>query len=484
VIETSPSRVSGLSRRAFLGRALAGAGALALPELAFAREAGALSTTPGVDLAVGSRVEGVGLVACIGSNATGQLAMEAWPIDADGEPLPGSSTVVTPWRVTTAGSAVKFVAPVAKLGANTRWAWRGAYRPAAGGTVSLGSINTMVAWAPRGEPSAFRFVFGDCMGGVPADLFGLLATSGVAGGPPPAFFACLGDMAYADSWKRPDGIDQQNYDHYLRAFRRQLTNSSFKALLAKSPFFGVQDDHDYGIDDSVRWDGVNAEGGLFGSTSLDPNNLEWRKWAAEAYADLVPNTRYHNPGAAAPLDPWQEWSIGEAHFFLLDCRRFRTPKGVTPRKCLGQAQFDWLENRVTSSTARLKVIFCPMTPSYDNGQFFGGERDNLYRMLNSSGVSGKVIICCGDKHASAFRQVGRTTEMLASPISTHVRHEITDPSTVPGTLWSNATGTVAAPDHYGVIGAVRVDTEKSPGTVTMKIVKNDGQVVHRETMAI
>lgn len=40
-METSASRVSGLSRRAFLGRSLAGAGALALPELAFAREAGA-----------------------------------------------------------------------------------------------------------------------------------------------------------------------------------------------------------------------------------------------------------------------------------------------------------------------------------------------------------------------------------------------------------------------------------------------------------
>jgi alkaline phosphatase D len=222
-------------------------------------------------------------------------------------------------------------------------------------------------------------------------------------------------------------------------------------LLRATLFFGVQDDHDYGQDDA---DGRTV-----------------KTYAAQAYADVIPGAQW--PGA-----DYRRWSIGDVDFFLTDNRRYRDPpapfENGTYRSVLGAQQRDWLLNGMAASTARVKVVFIPMTMAW---YWSTGERDAVLQAI-AARVQGTVIFCSGDKHAGAFiRHANRVWELLASPLENPVKHKT---PAKPGVRYTE-NGTDKA--LWDVVGVVDVDTA-SAHTVTLRLLRDTGDELHREVISV
>jgi phosphodiesterase/alkaline phosphatase D-like protein len=69
-------------------------------------------------------------------------------------------------------------------------------------------------------------------------------------------------------------------------------------LVATCPILGVQDDHDYGLNDC--WADT------------------YKHFTAQAFADVI-------PGAPYPAPTYRRWSIGDLDVWMLDCRRYKDP---------------------------------------------------------------------------------------------------------------------------------------------------------------
>ena len=264
------------------------------------------------------------------------------------------------------------------------------------------------------------------------------------------FFAMLGDMGYADTTSAT-----QNYALYAAQFRDFLAHPDVAPVLAHMPLFGMQDDHDYGLDDASR--------------------LTVKSYAAEAFADLIPGTQY-------PAATYRSWSIGQADFWLLDNRRYRDPKlgpyenGKWP-SVLGSVQRTWLLDGLRTSAARVKVILAPMTFTW---YWRRAERDVLLNHV-ATNVSGTVIICSGDMHSGALRGLVRTCaswELLACPIYNRKKGATTAKE---GVLWTeNGTGVAL----YNVVGFVDIDTLSASPTCVLRLLHESGAELHREVISL
>ncbi|HVF76417.1 MAG TPA: alkaline phosphatase D family protein [Acidimicrobiales bacterium] len=306
-----------------------------------------------------------------------------------------------------------------------------------------GPQRALAAWPAVGERAQWNFAFGSCA----TQVSRLVPALGTAAKFRPKFFAFLGDMGYRDGEQYP----VQDYASYSRMFRDFLGRPDMAALLGTTAFFGMQDDHDYGKDDCDR-------------STVKP-------YTVEAYADLV-------PGASADILAYRSWRIGGVDFFLTDNRRDQDPPRLYQngryRSVLGQAQRDWLMSGLAASTARVKVVFVPMTPAY---YWSGGERSELLRFIATS-VSGVVIFLSGDKHAGAFaRYSERCWELLAGPLRNPVKHNTPYRRFV---LWTeNGTGRSVS-DCFGL---VEVDTLVNH-TVTLRLMSGDGPELHRQVVPL
>jgi hypothetical protein len=260
----------------------------------------------------------------------------------------------------------------------------------------------------------------------------------------------LGDLGYQD-----DPVFHpyaQTYDRYVTLFRRILRRRDVERLTGAMPLFAVQDDHDYGQDDAWR-------------DTVKP-------YAAQAYADVIPGARW-------PGSDYRRWSVGQADFFLTDNRRYRDPpnppfENGAYRSVLGSEQRRWLLDGLASSSAAVKVVFIPMTMTW---YWSDGERNAVLASI-ADRVSGTVVFCSGDKHAGAFiRHADRVWELMASPLENPTKHKTPGK---PGVVWTeNGTG----PALWNVVGLVDVDTA-SANTVTLRLLREDGQELHREVAPI
>ena len=270
-----------------------------------------------------------GLLASVRTSAAAEVRLKAWPV-ADRD-----AVVKTPWIATNAARVAKLSLPAAGI-AGEAWAWRPVVRDPGEPTLRRHDvIRTIAARPSSGEPSTFTFAFGCCTTGTPGVAFTNILRAD------PQFFAMIGDLGYPDKPSDYHPIEQ-NYQGYVEAFARILRSPRMSAITASTPFFAVQDDHDYGVDDCDR---TTAQA-----------------FAGAAFADLIPGGRYPGPN-------YRAWSVGDADFFLTDNRRWKDPE-MGPytngryMSVLGTTQREWLLAQLAASDARVKFVFIPMTMAW------------------------------------------------------------------------------------------------------------------------
>jgi hypothetical protein len=404
--------------------------------IAFRSTLASAATGPLPDLALATVQNG--LLATVRATGAARIRIRAWP-KAD-----PSAAIASAWALTNAANAATIAIPGAAADGRA-WSWVGdVQNQQATSAIVTTSTRTVAARAISG-PTAFTFAFGCCMHQRDA-----IPALQVARSASPLFFANIGDMGYRDSPEAYPNL--QNYAGYVDLFRKLLRNPDFVPLLAQTPFYGMQDDHDYGKDGCDRF--------------------TVKSYAAQAYADLVPGARW-------PGDAYRRWSIGDVDFFLTDNRRHKDPRAGPYENglwmsVLGTTQRNWLLNGLAASKAPVKFVFIPMTMIF---YWSKGERAAVRRFI-ADRVSGRVIFLSGDKHASAFaRWPEGTWEMLAGPLQNPVKHYT--PSAF-GVIWTeNGTGRAL----YNCIGLVDVDT-LNKRTVTLRLLRENGVELHREVVPV
>jgi hypothetical protein len=426
--------VGTLSRKTFLGAALAGTGQLLV------RSPIALAAPPGPAGGAASVVDDH-LHVNVRATGPGRVRARIWPT---GSPV---SAIVTPWHATNASNAAQISVPEATL--RKAWSWQGEVQDSLGiSNPAADVVRTVPSWPAPMTRSAFTFGFGACIiHTLPAPTMTQLHAHG------PKFFAMIGDMDYVDL------NPIQNYALYSKWFKNWLDRPEITPLLAGHPIIGVQDDHDYGLDEC--W-----------ANTIKP-------FAAQAFADLI-------PGAPYPAPTYRRWSIGEVDVWMLDCRRYKDPKlsqgGAFENgqwmSVLRNTQRTWLLNGLAESPARVKVILSPMSFSCD----WWWQEQQVVRNWVNGHVKGTVLFCTGDRHATAFVRnpsAPRIWEMLACPINNNVKHPIS--ATLPGLLWAEHPGQRATSNAVGI---VEVDTAKAVPTVTLRAITDSGATLHAVTINV
>ncbi|MCC5814053.1 MAG: alkaline phosphatase family protein [Leptospira sp.] len=192
----------------------------------------------------------------------------------------------------------------------------------------------------------------------------------------PEFFLWVGDNVYLrePDWDSPSGI-LHRYSH-----TRALEES--KIVFNSMPHFAIWDDHDFGPNDASL------------SYSLS-NTVE------ETFKDFWPDFNYPIKGI------YRNFTWGDAEFFLLDNRTFRTAnrnQSYGKRTILGDEQLEWLFNALADSNARFKFIvmggqFLNSAAVYENYANYAEEKSLILDQLKKMKLK-NVVFLTGDRHHS------------------------------------------------------------------------------------
>ncbi|MHB0755293.1 alkaline phosphatase D family protein [Polaribacter sp. M15] len=236
-----------------------------------------------------------------------------------------------------------------------------------------------------------------------------------------------GDNIYADTY---------DMDELKQHYRTQMNQKGYKSLLKKMPILATWDDHDYGVNDS------GAE-------------YEKKKEAQQLFLDFI--------GVSANSSRRKQEGIYHSQIFktnkgsikviVLDTRYFRTSitkalkddkKRYTPNTSkkgtiLGETQWNWLQNELSTTTADFNIIVSSIQVLSSEHGFetwgnFPHEVEKLKKILTTSKAK-NVLLLSGDRHISEFSKtmVNGLSYPLIDFTSSGLTHSYTSYSGEPNT---------------------------------------------------
>ncbi|MEY3399260.1 MAG: hypothetical protein RL220_1854 [Bacteroidota bacterium] len=230
----------------------------------------------------------------------------------------------------------------------------------------------------------------------------------------------LGDNVYFRE------VDWSTRSGMIHRYTQARSLPQIQKLLNSCPHYAIWDDHDFGPNDS---------NGSFihKDKSLDVFKLFWA------------NPSYGLPGIGAGIT--SQFTIGDAEFFFLDNRYFRTDPGVVgqPRTILGREQIDWLILALRYSKAPFKFVamggqFLNSEAKHENYATYPEEREIMLKLIDENKING-VVFLTGDRHCtelSADTLQGGTIvyDLTASPLTSQAYDNTseTNINRVPGTI--------------------------------------------------
>ncbi len=204
-----------------------------------------------------------------------------------------------------------------------------------------------------------------------------------------------GDNIYADT----DDIGE------IRAmYEAQAKVPGYRKLATTVPVIGTWDDHDYGKNDAG-------------------SEFSIKKESQQAFMDFMrvpvesPKRKQEGIYTSQEFKLWN----GSVKVIILDTRYFRTaltpdidsdkrnkPNEYGQGTILGETQWQWLENELTTSTANFTILVSSIQLlSNEHGWECWGnfphEVDRFKKMISDSGVKGAMVLS-GDRHISEFSQ--------------------------------------------------------------------------------
>ena len=230
-----------------------------------------------------------------------------------------------------------------------------------------------------------------------------------------------------------DNVYLREADWYSRAgilhrYTHTRSYSDLQPFLGSVHQYATWDDHDYG-----------------------PNNSDWT-WREKETTKEVFDLFWANPSSGTPEFGGIATSFmwGDAEFFLIDDRWFRSSEHrASDRKMLGP-QLDWLIDGLATSTATFRFIVSGsqiLNPDarFENYSTFPEERAKLLAALEENDIWG-VIFLTGDVHHSMLTRLNRRGtyplyDLTISPL-TAGPSRVTDESSsnhlrLPGTLYAD-----------------------------------------------
>ncbi|MFC7615163.1 alkaline phosphatase D family protein [Actinokineospora soli] len=320
---------------------------------------------------------------------------------------------------------------------------------AAGFAPLTGSFTT--APAP-GRPARVVVGMGSCAPSTPNTVWTRIVDEGCDS------FVLLGDTPYVDSGDLS----------VARAKHRQfLVQPELARLIRSMPVWGTWDDHDFGL---------NGNHGDFPA----------KRNTRTAFVDYRANATFgHNPAGeqlTARTDGqgiYTSFRRGPLEVFLIDPRWFSTtePSWADPTKptCIGAAQWEWLKDRLTRSTATFKALATGMiwddkqNSESDDWGTYAHEREAIFDHVAAERIPG-VFLIGGDIHVSRALNYGPRVgydlwQFIVSPL-----HDRTIPSlNVPH---PNLVHSAVEPHVFLKLVA---DTTVSPATLTATWITRDGR---------
>ncbi len=216
------------------------------------------------------------------------------------------------------------------------------------------------------------------------------------------FMIWLGDNVYLrePDWNSWTGIiHRYTHDRALPQLQR---------FLASTQHYAILDDHDFGPNDSDR-------GFWNKNETLEAFKLFWAN-PSYGVGDIEGAITYFN--------------YGDADFFLLDNRTYRSPNHLEAdnKTELGEEQLQWLFDNLVSSTATFKFVvmggqFLSTARVYESYSNYGfdKERQRIIDFIYDNNLT-NVIFLTGDVHfseISVLKQEGKPTiwDITSSPLN-------------------------------------------------------------------
>ena len=178
--------------------------------------------------------------------------------------------------------------------------------------------------------------------------------------------------------------DSQTGINYRYTHSRSI--KEMQPLLAKTQNFAIWDDHDFGPNDGDR-----------GFYHKNLTQKAFRNfWANKTYG-MDDN---QNEGV------YSTFNWGDAQFFLLDNRYFKSPndRKTGKREMLGDDQLEWLIDNLVTSNAVFKIIIIGgqvlnTEAIYENYSNYSDEKSKLLKEIQDNKIKG-VFFISGDRHFS------------------------------------------------------------------------------------
>lgn len=222
----------------------------------------------------------------------------------------------------------------------------------------------------------------------------------------PQLFLWGGDNIYGD--KGP------NKDKLSLKYLIQNNQPDYQALKKQTPIIGIWDDHDYGANNgNDTYSGKYLSQQLFLDFIAEPTN----------------SPRRSQEGI------YTSYTFGEKEkqvkFILLDNRFHLTDKKLKNPSILGEKQWQWLENELKKSKAKIHFIVSgiPFLPNKmvhtEEWADYPQEKERLFNLLKKYKTSG-VIFLSGDKHFAAISEKEGFVEVMSSGL-THKTHKVLIP---------------------------------------------------------
>lgn len=232
----------------------------------------------------------------------------------------------------------------------------------------------------------------------------------------PDFMLWLGDNIYL---REPDWESRTGF---LYRYTKQRSLAELQPLLADVHQYAIWDDHDWGPND--------------GDASF------WMRDTAEEMFKLFwANPNYAKDGI------YGSFTWGDAQFFLMDDRSFRTANDnkTGEREFFGKKQLDWLVNGLAFSKAKFKFVAVggqvlnPLSV-FENYATYPEEREKLLSAIRKMKIK-NVIFLTGDRHFTELSFLEENGEeplydLTVSPLTSSTHAPITEknPLRVEGTL--------------------------------------------------
>lgn len=267
----------------------------------------------------------------------------------------------------------------------------------------------------------------------------------------PDFMLWTGDNVYlreAD-WTTRTGV--------LYRYTHTRSLPEMQPLLGSVHHYAIWDDHDFGPNDS---DGAFP----YKDITLEAFKMFW----------CNPNYVLGEEEGIAGTFSW-----GDAQFFLLDDRWFRTANSNTlrERNHFGKKQIDWLLNSLSSSKATFKFLVCGgqvLNPSvkYEDYSFFAEEKEKLLKSITDLKISG-VIFLTGDRHHTEISALPRTEtyplyDFTISPLTSET-HRASDEGN-----FLQVPETLVLARNFGII---EISGPAKDRLLTLSIFKSNGEFV-------